>query len=58
MTFKEVIYALFVGKQIECKLKSQPDGWYLLRTDSGHELRISNNTISEKRNNINRSNEQ
>ena len=38
MTFKEVIYALFVGKQIECKLKSQPDGWYLLKLDNGHEL--------------------
>ena len=38
MNFKEVINALIAGKQIECKLKSSRDGWYLLRTDTGNEL--------------------
>ena len=38
MTFREVIGALLEGKKIECKLKTQKGGWYLLREEQGNEL--------------------
>ena len=38
MTFRDVIVALLEGKKIECKLKTQKGGWYLLREEEGNEL--------------------